>query len=70
MSDKSFAKRYGGGAGMGIMVMGASYAVLGGAVLVFLGSVVSNNTVHSFGTVFVILRPLVTNDCSIRDVQD
>ncbi|XP_065885753.1 uncharacterized protein [Dysidea avara] len=39
VSDKSFAKRYGGGAGMGIMVMGASYAVLGGAVLVFLGSV-------------------------------
>jgi len=41
VSDKPFAKKFGGSAGIGILVMGASYAVLGGAVLVFLGSVVS-----------------------------
>jgi len=41
VSNKPFAKKYGGASGIGIMVVGASYAVLGGAVLVFLGSVVS-----------------------------
>jgi len=45
VSDKPFEKKVGGSAGIGILVIGASYAVLGGAILVFLGSVVSSNGV-------------------------